>query len=206
MAEDDTVFIELLKYGAEIGLEGITIIELEDWAVEKGFLDATDDSSLEDQSHQQKALENLFQECFYITDNYTGDIPLRVLKNEYYFRLIEYKELQESRRTAKQANRNAFIAIGISVSAIIISALMTWSQLKTPTTIKTDQLNALITATTAPKIQNVHLNDNQIKELKGILEDTRTNEVILSKKQLERLLNTIKLNKPIQPTVNVSEN
>jgi len=163
---NDKIFIELLKYGAEKGLKGTDQLEVEQWAAERYLPDRKSNEA--EWNDLQVTLRYLFEECFHETNRTTkgGHIRIRVLKNEYYFRLIEYQELQESRRAAREASRNAWWAIRIAVAAIIVSAVLTYTQLNTPTTINKSDLNALIESNRNTNIQSeVKLDSLQMAQI-----------------------------------------
>ena len=168
------IFIELLKYGEKKGLSGLTSLELEDWATRNGFIDKTDGD--ENQKSKKNAIMNLFMECFAPSgcdrkDSNLGSSNIRVLKNEYYFRLIEHQELQASRRAAKSANRNAFVAIGISVAAIIVSAFLTFTHLNTPIRINKSDLTTLINAGKSTPVQpEVKFSSRQMEQILSAIE------------------------------------
>lgn len=84
------------------------------WAVNSGVLPPVSDQAY---AKQKYLLRDLFFESFVLNSGSTESVW--VLKAEYYFRLLEFRELQESRAASQAANRNSFIAIGISLSAII---------------------------------------------------------------------------------------
>ncbi|MCP3871893.1 MAG: hypothetical protein GY699_01905 [Desulfobacteraceae bacterium] len=168
MDTNDKIFIELLKYGAEKGLEGVTADEITNWAIGKGFVNKN--PSTPEQKIKQKALHRLLNECFNPCSADKGPQAF-VLINEYYFRLIEYQELQESRRAAREASRNAFMAIGISIFAIIITAFLTYTQLNTPTIINQSNLNALIESNRKANIQSeVKLDSLQMAQILSAIE------------------------------------
>ncbi len=153
------VFIKLLEYGEEVGLSGTNFDHIHSWAAQNNIF-----SSSGNNESELLLLRDLYFECFHNVSGSSED--LWVLKTEYYFRLIEYRELQESRIAAKSANRNAFIAVGISVFAIIVSAVLTFAQLKTPATINKSDLNALIKSNRETGVQRaVKLDSLQMAQI-----------------------------------------
>ncbi len=88
------------------------------------------------------------------------------LSFEARFKLLDYYELQEAQRSAKSANRNAFIAIGISVIAIVISAVFTFTQSNVPITINRSDLNDLINSNREAGVQReVKLDSLQMAQI-----------------------------------------
>lgn len=179
MIENDEIFIKVLKYGAERGIEGTDVQRFNTWASEQGFVDLKSKES--HQLLKRNALQGLLIECFQEAE-YRGKTleRLYVLKSEYYFRLIEYHELQEARKAARDANRNAIFAISLSIFTLLLSAFFTYTQLKTPVSINKDDMQALIESNKNPNTQNVQLNQNQLDELKGIKLDSLQMAQILS--------------------------
>ncbi len=170
---DDSIFIEILKYGAGKGLEGVSFEELK--------TSIHDHSDAESTETEHGLLKNVFDECFEQSDVGSGTEKFN-LKTDYYFRLIEYQELAESRAVAKSANRNAFIAIGISVFVIIVTAVLTFTQLNTPATITKSELNALIMATRDAGVQReVKLDSMQMAQILSAIGYDQSND--RSKKQ-----------------------
>jgi len=141
---EDSIFIEVLKFGEEKGIEGVSFEKLKNWIYDDKDAGFTDTELV--------LLKNIFDECFEQSKvgNYIEEFNL---KTEYYFRLIEYRELQESREAAKSANRNAMWAICISILAIIISAVLTFNQLNTPVSMNKSDLQALINSNTKADVQ-----------------------------------------------------
>jgi len=152
---EDSIFIEVLKFGAKKGLEGTDYNELSNWIIQNGFAENADATK----DNKAAILRNLFDECFdYPRSGYKRDKAN--LKTEYYFRLIEYRELQESRMAARSANRNAMWAICISILAIIISAVLTFNQLNTPVSMNKSDLQALFNSNTKADVQREIKIDN----------------------------------------------
>lgn len=140
----EPVFIKLLEFGEKIGLAGTSFDAVTEWAVNTGVL-----PPVSDQTHakQKNLLRDLFFESFASNSGSTESIW--VLKTEYYFRLLEFRELQESRASSQAANRNSFIAMVISLIAIIFSCIAAYIQVNTPVGIQ----------------GAVTINESQIKEI-----------------------------------------
>jgi len=178
---EDIIFIEVLKCGAKKGIEGLTAEELYTWGAEQGYFgpNAYLDPDVQDVDQQLKrfAFKKLFLECFQ-KSNYAHGAKAKtayVLKNEYYFRFIEYQELQESRAAAKSANRNAMWAIGISVFAIIVSAFLTYTQLNTPASINKSDLQALINSNSSADVQKeVKLDPLQMEQILSAMAQSKS--------------------------------
>lgn len=190
------IFIKLLEFGEKNGLEGAEEAQLNEWAVTEGFLQKSDNSI--ENKLKMNAFRKLYNECFESTELYTGDDGKRkyVLKNAYYFRLVEYRELQESRRASTSANRNAFFAISISIIAIFVGIFCTYNQLNSSISIDTKQFNSLIQSSKPPVNQIVSLNPDDLKALVEANERDGVQNVELSKLQMAQILSAITRGKP----------
>jgi hypothetical protein len=194
-------FIELLKFGKDIGIKGITLSQALDWAGEKGYIDRnnTDDNEL---------FAEVVDECFNKTPRTNASAAnLYILKTESYFYLIDYQELQEARQASLDANRNAKdahdtakIAIYISIAALILSAAISIWQICSPVKINQDQIDKL----THP---NATINQRHIEELTNRkykldeeqLKTLTTKPIKFDPEQLEIIKGWMEARKP-QPT------
>lgn len=169
----DSFFMKILEYGEAVGLEGATEPEFFKWA---NSLRGDGHSEDIHEAQKQNTLQNVFNECFdtsSMTEKNDGskkDQAKYVLKPKYYFRLIEYRKFQENRKTLESANRNSLAAIGISVVAIILCLILTFTQRSTPVSINQSDLQALV---------NLNHSNNIQKEIK------------LDKLQMEKILSAI---------------
>lgn len=195
---EDAVFIKILEFGEQCGIEGTRWEDLKSWLQEKDIIPTDENLS----KREENRVFRLYSECF--DAPHGGGHTDRLLKTEYYFRLIEFRELQESRTASRDANRNSFIAIALSVFAIIASASLTYKQLNTPISIASTQIKELISASVPPERQEVYLNTSQLEKLEAFYKNTQLKEVRLSETQLEQILTAINPNKPIQATANAS--
>lgn len=158
--ENQPLFIWLLEYGEKTNNRRISINELINAAVEEGLCCSHTDSSAQ-------VLRSLFFECFDIPDSHRqesrhsgyalisdSDHVSANLKSEYYFRLLEFRELQLARETAEQANRSSIIAqqqsrqsIRIAIYAVLASVFIAISttawQLSSSVQIDPQQLSRL---------------------------------------------------------------
>ena len=126
-------FIKVLEYGEVVGLNGTNETEFLAWSKENDF--AT--------SNESEILSRfLYRECFQHTALSISD-KKDILKNEYYFRLIEYRELQEARKASSQANRNSWIAIILSIIAIGITSYLAWTQMNNPVKLHSDTIKEI---------------------------------------------------------------
>ena len=166
----NSIFTAVLEHGEDVGLNGTNYSLFHDDIEKKMKIDLTHP----DNTHMVNPLNRLFEECFKFYgagkngQNY-------ILKTEYYIRLTQQRELKESRDAAKSANRNAWLAISISIAAIIISAVLTWTQLNTPLSIKKSDLAALVSSSTPSGVEReVKLNSLQMKQILLSIEQMST--------------------------------
>lgn len=163
----DAIFIKVLQHGEDAGLEGTNMALLRDY-IEKSL---SIDFNHQDYNAYLDPLKQLFNECF----RPVNEGKNHILKTEYYFRLIEYRELQESRAAAKSANRNAFTAIGVSVSAMVFCAVLAFTQLNTPLTINKSDLKALIDSSRETGIQKeVKLDSLQMAQILTAIQSSQS--------------------------------
>lgn len=127
---EKSIFIRLLEFGERKGIQGFRGDEYDTWKAEQP--DVVNEYG--DRSQEARTLLNA---CF---DQQPTNPGFRyVLKTEYYFRLIEFKELEESRLASASANQHSKIAIGFSVFAILIGAL----QLNSNITLDANQVSKM---------------------------------------------------------------
>ena len=179
--EKDSVFIKILEYGESAGDGGAT---------EDGMISAIYPDSTPSKNHRAR-LVALFQECFLPSNG--G----KALKTEYYFRLLEYRELKESREASLSARKYSSWAIGLSVVAIVTGVLVGWFQLKTAVSINPLQVKQVVEASQAP----ITIQQAQLELLIKALETSNTEQVTLSRVQFELLLKEIRSNRLTPATV-----
>ncbi|HEY0894082.1 MAG TPA: hypothetical protein VGE32_13565, partial [Cellvibrio sp.] len=129
----------------------------------------------------------------------------RLLKTEYYFRLIEFRELQETRTASKTANKNSIIALTISVIAILISICTTAIQLNTTTKINADQIKEIVKASRSPNIQKVTINNDQLLEILKVAKSPDVQNVAIKTEQIEELISELKADKSIKIHINYDD-
>ncbi len=134
--DEKSIFIRLLKFWASKGIEGFSYPEFKEWAGSQ--------PDLQTQEARQRA-RRLIEECCECVERGSNREHF-ILKSEYYFRLVEFQELAESRLASKSANRNAIGAMVISVLAIAISIFASYKQLTTEVTINPDQVAQIVKA------------------------------------------------------------
>jgi len=150
MKEDD-IFIQLLEYGVEVGIEGTSSEEMIYWARERGLI--VDYRKFEKDSEEwvkgirkERLLNRLFEESFIqtrIPSHGTGHVR-HTLSGEYRSRLLEYYELQEARKASKDANRNSMFAIGIAIISLIVSIGASVINMYKPMDVNQNQINQVV--------------------------------------------------------------
>ena len=173
---EKTIHIRLLEYGEKVGLTGATWDSTTEWAVENKVIP-------QKKGDEADLLKELFLECFASTSRSTA--VTRVLKAEYFFRLLEYRELCEVRETSRQANQNAWIAIVISVIALIITSLIGYYQTTRPIDINKEQIVAIVN--TIKKIES-----GSLQEILTKLNKNKDTELVLNTDQFNQIINAIK--------------
>jgi hypothetical protein len=131
---ESSVFIKLLEYGEKTELNGTDFDEVVSWAVQNDILPSEND---EKYSKQKYLLRDLFFEVFILNSGSTE--KTWVLKAEYYFKLLEFRELKESRIAASEAKKYSNIAIVVSVIALVATIIIGSLQLKSSITISETQ-------------------------------------------------------------------
>ena len=115
MDERNSIFLKMLEFGEEKQADGVDFNQFLLWAVDKKIIPHVN-------TDKTTYLRELFQECFSNAYTSTGR---HVLKAEYYFKLIEYRELSEARKASNEARIFSIIAIIISLISLIIAGFGT---------------------------------------------------------------------------------
>ena len=131
---EGSVFIRLLEYGEKIGLNGTDFEEVVNWANENDILPSKNN---DEYGKRKCLLRDLFFEVFILNSGSTEHAW--VLKAEYYFKLLEFRELQESRIASCEAKKYSNIAIVVSLIALIATIIIGSLQLKSSITINETQ-------------------------------------------------------------------
>lgn len=122
---EESPFIWILEHGERVGLDGTSLEAATKSAQADGVLPATGTPEF---TTKFTWFRRLFQEAF----DCPGVTLQGVLKSEYFFRLIEFRELQESREAALSARRWAAAALVVSIVAIAASTISAHRQMTTP--------------------------------------------------------------------------
>lgn len=179
----EPIFIKLLEYGQEIGLKGTDFNAVVKWALENNILPSEEN---DDFPNQKGLLRDLFFESF--TRNSASSKSIWVLKTEYYFRLIEFIELKESRKASAVANRNSIVAACISIAAIVFSLYVGYKQINSSIKIDNIQLKEIIATVKQPVTEAFSIDSSQLKQIIA----SNKYPVVIDQKQLEEFIQKIK--------------
>lgn len=149
---ENNIFIEVLKFGAQKELTGCNFNELADVVLK------------EKTEINYSLLKDVFDECFELSVRNLSSNKY-ILKTEYYFRLLDYEELQQAKQASRESNRNALLAIIVSLFAI---GLGIWTSFR-PVSINAEDIRVLTQSNIPPQVQKVHLEQKYIKLEKGQL-------------------------------------
>ena len=179
----DSIYIKILEYGENAGINGLHHDEILEKLKSDSLIEGEIDLVI------QNRITSIFHECFEKTTG--SEHNTRLLKTEYLYRLVEFRELEESRKASKSANRYAFLAIGISVLAIIAGIASTITQLNSSISINSKQIRRLAEASKPPVVQNVTISKEQLKELVAATMPPKTQVVAISQQQLVDIVDSI---------------
>lgn len=180
------IFIRILELGEERGVSGINEHEFKEWAL------AQSDIQSENTSEFVNA-RVLLKESFYEVDKGHGNPNVFVLKNEYYFRLIEFEELRLSRDASKSAKKYSIVALCLSVLAILSGVYASYQQMNNPVQLDPLQIEKLVDSIETLDKSNAEY----LQKLEG---HTKENNNISS--DIQHQLQS--LNKSLQPTANAA--
>ena len=131
MKDKQNIFLDGLEYGEELLNKGepITFNKIVNHLKDKGY-------KIESKS-EEALLKDFARENFYIYvsgeeetwKNYESN-----LNAEGYFKLLDYKELNEARKSSTQARKYAILAILVSIFASIISIYVSLQPITIDTT------------------------------------------------------------------------
>lgn len=180
--EEPSIFIRVLQLGAQAGAAGVDENEINQWI--------TNQPEVENEfSDTRNSIWKIFHESFERTKSGHGNPTVFRLKNEYYFRLIEFQELELSRNASISANRFSTVAIALSLLAIIASAIVGYMQITSSTQIQPSQISTL---------QNsIELSGNKINSEIESLHSQTKEQLQLQVEMLEELRKANKRIKPI---------
>lgn len=108
------IYLDALEYGEKqlIKRQAITRKQLQKYLEDKGYKFIT--------REERRLLKDLGRETFFIR---VGDPSNRkyYLNVEGYFKLLEYRELNDARRSSKEARTYAVVAIVLSIITLLVS-------------------------------------------------------------------------------------
>jgi hypothetical protein len=160
------IFIALLEHGEEQGLKGTSLAAVLQWAEEEGYLPEKDDPVYKE---QKGLLRGLFFESFEQNSVVSSSANSWGLKIEYYYRLLEYRELTEARTASSRAQITSIAAIILSLLTIILSGYIGYLQLKSPVKLSNTQYSELIQKS-EKLIKSNEVNGSRVDKLVEIME------------------------------------
>jgi len=131
MGSEDTslsndAFLELLQFGKQKGLDGVSFRALFEFGRKIGYLTESEFNEIinkpphevhEGLAHEKKfALTRIFDETFHACHTVDGN---RILSVDSYFKLLEHDELVLARENAKSARWFSIAAIAISFISLL---------------------------------------------------------------------------------------
>jgi len=130
------IYLDALEYGEHqlIKRQAITRQQLRKYLEDKGYKFIT--------KGERQSLNDLGREAFFI---YVGDPSNRkyYLNIEGYFKLLDYRELNDARKSSKEARRYAVVAIAISIITLLVSIYFSYKVLKQEITVDSRQFKVI---------------------------------------------------------------
>jgi len=130
------IYLDALEYGEEhlINRHPIERKQLQKYLEDKGFKFVT--------KEEIRLLDDIGREAFFI---YVGDPSNRkyYLNIEGYFKLLDYRELSEARKSSNEARKYAIMAIIISFITMLVSIYFSYMTLEQKTTIDNEQFKVI---------------------------------------------------------------
>ncbi|MFT5700904.1 MAG: hypothetical protein ACI8ZB_003789 [Desulforhopalus sp.] len=141
------IYISILEYGKEKGLEGSTYEEFYQHLMAHGYLSAEEVERFnnpqtlgEEEKKKRLNILRLYKDCF---SNYMGGN--RTISLDSYFKLIEHQELVEAQQNAKSARSFSIGAIIVALISILISVVFSILQFHQPILLDANQFNEIKT-------------------------------------------------------------
>jgi len=110
------LYLDTLEYGEKqlIKRQAVTSKQLQEYLEDKGYKFLTNE--------EKQLLRDLGREAFFI---YVGDSPKikYYLNIEGYFKLLDYRELNDARQSSKSARRYSMWAISIAIVTLVMSII-----------------------------------------------------------------------------------
>ena len=130
------IYLDALEYGEKhlINRHPVEKKDLQKYLEDKGYKFET--------KEEERLLNDLGREAFFI---YVGDPSNRkyYLNIEGYFKLLDYRELNEARKSSNEARKYAIMAIIISFITLFVSIYFSNKALRQKTTIDSGQFNII---------------------------------------------------------------
>jgi len=155
------IHLELLKYGREMGIDGVSWEDVPEFMVAHGYLNAAEHEALREasmnarqcksESAKEKILfvETLWDSSFELNPHHDTK---RVLSVDSFFKLLEHEELELARKNAKSARRYSLWAIAIAFTSLLVSSVQALYQMNKPIVLSETQYQGIVDAQQATSI------------------------------------------------------
>lgn len=139
MTKEKNIYLDALEFGEKCLKDGkdITYNDLKKHLEHIGYSFDTE--------AKDRLLKDMSRETFhiYIENGEEWKNKPHYINTEGYFKLLEYRELKDARKSSKEARWYAIIAIGISIMALLASIYFSIKELQQTTTINSEQFGVI---------------------------------------------------------------
>jgi len=139
----EDLYITILKYGKTHLLDGVTYSSVEKYLNSKGYSTEGDLHRLRYRIMFNDVFEDPVHRTLYVDGSSDQEKFTLFIKMEAYFRLLEYEELKDARKSSKKAQTFSTIAIAISIVALGLSIYFSIKQINSPVTLEMDQFEQI---------------------------------------------------------------
>jgi len=133
------IYLNALEFGEKLLNKGetVTFNKLQEHLKKRGYV-------FETQAEEQ-LLRDLAREAFhiYVSDGDKWKEEPSYLNVEGYFKLLEYRELNEARKSSREARRYAIFAIVLSIFTLVVSIYFSYKELNNETIINSKQFEVI---------------------------------------------------------------
>lgn len=180
----NSIYIKILEYGEDAGINGLSHDEILEKLKSAGLINGEIDLVIENR------ITSIFYECFEKTQG--SEHNTRLLKPEYFYRLIEFRELEESRKASSDANTKSNIAIFLAIFALVATIVVSYIQQNSSITVNPLQIDQVVKSNLTPENQSVILDQKQFGRIINTFEEKieTQNELLKEiKTKIEKSLN-----------------
>ena len=185
MKEND-LYIVALKYGYSKLEQGVTHSEVKKYLESKGFSFPTREA----EKHYDRIFTSIFSEPqgrSWKNHNVPDSVEFTCfMDSDAYFKLLEYEELKDARKSSLHATVFASIAIVISIFSTLMSIYYSNEQINTPATIEASQFKSINNSETHVLLKDIKsIQKKLLHEAKSI--KTNAEEIKTHNKSLNRI-------------------